>query len=395
MRRNRIIYLLFLIGSIILVSFVGGTVPYTLFYLALLLPVLSAGYIAFVFLSLSFFQSTSKKIAIKEEVLPYNVRLINPSFISFTNVKLNFYDVQCEVDQRGSIKPQSLLPGEQIDLKATMRCKYRGEYPVGACDIEVSDFLFLFHMKWPVAWPLKFMVLPRIVPLENLIFLPDLMDPKRSSLQNKQSDQKGSELRKYQNGDPLKAIHWKASARQRQLMTRKNEVAAKGENYIFLDLSPTVREEADKLAIEDMLIETTLAIGNYMKEKGIPGEIYCGSGTLEGYRLSEKGKFGAFYNNCGSLLFDGISAAQGLEEMLCVRMLEGHFIVITHQLSEECITLMLEHTQRQQFIVILIEKEGESLDEVKKNLLFIHNIKLYEIGCQEMIKEKLEGSENR
>ena len=391
MRRNRIIYLLFLIGATVLVSFVGGTIPYAFFYLVLLIPILSILYIVFVFLNLSFFQSTTKKIAVKEEILPYNVRLINPSFISFTHVKLNFYEAQCEVTNREMVRPQSLLPGEQIALNATITCKYRGEYPIGACDIEVSDFLFLFHKRWTVDWPLKILVLPRIVPLERLVFLPDLMDPKRTSMQQKQSDNRGSELRKYQGGDPIKAIHWKAVARQRELLTRKNEPSAKGENYIFLDLSPTGREEMEKLIIEDKLIEVALAIGNFLKEKGIPGDMYCGRGQLENYRLSEEGRFGAFYDACGKLTFDGISIYEGLEEMLYRRMLIGHFILITHRLEPACIDLLLEHGQRQQFILILIKDEKNCLGEEEKNLLLAHEIKLYEIETGDMIKESLEG----
>lgn len=394
MRRNRIIYLLFTVGATVLVSFAGGTVSYTLFYLALLLPVLSAAYIFFVFMQLRFFQSTSKKIAVKEEVLPYNVRLINPSFISFTYVKLNFYEVQCEVEQKGMIKPQSLLPGEQIDLSATIRCKFRGEYPIGACDIEVTDFLFLFHMKWQVAWPLKIIVLPRIVPLEGLAFLPDLVDPKRSNIwQRRLSDNRGSELQKYQSGDPIKAIHWKAVARQRQLLTRKNEPQAKGENYILLDLSPTDKVEMEKLAIEDKLIEIVLAVGNYLKEKGIKGEIYCGNQSLENFKLAEEGRFGAFYNACGHIVFNGISVSSALEEMLCIKMLEGSFIVITHHLDEASITLMLEHAQRQQFIILLVTSREEGLKAEQKKLLLSNDIKLYEIDVKDMIKDKLEGSE--
>lgn len=395
MIKNRVIYLGYVIASIVIVSCYGGVIAYTLFYLAIALPILGFLYIAYVYFHLEFFQTTTKKVAVKGEVLPYKVKMINESLLSFVHVKLIFYEGQCEVDRRGSIKPQSLLPGEEVVLDSSLVCFYRGEYPIGACEIEISDFLYLFKIKWVVEWPMKMTVLPNIVELDQLGFLPQLLDPKiTGEYLRAESDTRDNELRNYQSGDQIKAIHWKASARERKLLIRKNEPQVKGENCLILDISPTGEEGLEKLMVEDKLIEVALAVGNFMMTHAIAGTLYYCMAEIRECLLAEPGAFGAFYESCGKLIFDGSEMIRSLETLLFERRIRGNHILITHGLSEEVISIILdERVKDNQFIILLVERNDEALSEEVKNRLFTRDILIYEIRCKDSIKKILEKSE--
>lgn len=395
MIKKRLIYLGYAVASAVIVSYYGGVIAYTLFYLAIALPILGLLYIAYVYFHLEFFQTTTKKVAVKGEVLPYKVKMINESLLSFVHVKLIFYEGQCEVDRSGSIKPQSLLPGEEIILDSSLVCFYRGEYPIGACEIEISDFLYLLKIRWAVEWPMKMTVLPNIVELEQLGFLPQLLDPKiTGEYLRSDSDTRDNELRNYQSGDQIKAIHWKASARERKLLIRKNEPQVKGENCLIVDLSPTGEEDLEKLMVEDKIIEVALVVGNFMMTHTIAGTLYYGMEELKACILSELGAFGAFYESCGKLVFDGSEMTRSLEILLFEKRIKGNYILITHQLSEEVMALILDERMKEnQFIILLIEKDDEALSEAVKTRLYARDILVYEIRCKDSIKKILEKSE--
>ena len=255
MKRNRIIYLALLIGATVLVSFYGGTISYALFYMCLSIPVVAFLYNVYVYFRLQFYQQTPSRIVEKGKVLPYEVQFKNLDWIPFTHVKVNFYDEQCQVEESDTVTEYYLMPGDEKKLKTTLRCFYRGEYCVGVKEIEIMDFLYLFKMTYPVMWSLKLTVLPTVIKLKQLGILLNDEDPKSNDLGKVENMLLESDTRKYQSGDHPRQIHWKAVARQGELLTRRTSNEIKRDNVLFLDLQSVEEKEYVKLAIEDKMIE--------------------------------------------------------------------------------------------------------------------------------------------
>lgn len=62
----------------------------------------------------------------------------------------------------------SLLPHEEIRVDTKMYCKYRGTYPVGVKSVEITDFLGLFTIPYPMMSQIRLTARPRIIPMEQL-----------------------------------------------------------------------------------------------------------------------------------------------------------------------------------------------------------------------------------
>ncbi|MBP3645704.1 MAG: DUF58 domain-containing protein [Clostridia bacterium] len=75
-----------------------------------------------------------------------------------------------------------------------------------------------------------------------------------------------SDIRAWQQGDPLKRIHWKATARKRELMVRQFEEPALPDALVLLDTSPPHLTEGwpeEKRAfIKDAILETAASVVN-------------------------------------------------------------------------------------------------------------------------------------
>jgi hypothetical protein len=213
-------------------------------------------------------------LVVKGDWNTYSFVIANEDYITFRNVKVNFLSDKSTIESAHETAEYSLLPSESERLDTRIKCNYRGEYHIGVDSIEVTDFLYLFSITYPIGSKLKVVVLPRIVPLEQLGIAPpqtDVKNPFRFS--NMAEEELDSEVRKYSPGDARKRIHWKASARQHELISRKYQYIPKAEIVLFMDLMKIKEDDLRVVMVEDKIIESVLAIANYYALRGTPSQI--------------------------------------------------------------------------------------------------------------------------
>ena len=81
------------------------------------------------------------------------------------------------------------------------------------------------------------------------------------------------DIRVYRQGDPLKRVHWKLSARKRELLVRKFETPAPPDTLILMN--PTSVQfssstESSAASLRDALCETALSIAEMQLKSGDP-----------------------------------------------------------------------------------------------------------------------------
>ena len=151
---------------------------------------------------------------------------------------------------------------ESVIWRYQMRCNARGSYRLGPVLLTGSDpFGFIQELEErPLQTPL--LVYPRLLPLEELGLPP----------RNPLGDLRGGRLlrdplrivgvRDYAPGDPLRDVHWSATARTGNLQTRVYEQTTSRALAIFLDLDTFefYYEGLDPAQVERMISATaTLA----------------------------------------------------------------------------------------------------------------------------------------
>ena len=308
-RWGKLLYLFFLIGATILVSCRGGNISYLLFYFALLLPVLAFFFFLYVFYRVKIVLAVFP-VVVKGQEVPYRLLLANEDFLPFTHIRLHFFSdmVRMKPADPGVI---SLLPHEEIRVDTKMYCKYRGTYPVGVKSVEVTDFLGLFTIRYPMMSQIRLTARPRIIPLEQLKIVLQEQDPKTSLFPvSRLQDLPDYELRSYLPGDSRKYIHWKNSARAGELLVRKQMPEELFETILFMDLTPqgegmeAKHSMEAKRSMEDNIIEAALSFVHDYYLKNIPIRILFMEDSLREILVDESTGFEPFYDKCAELSFE-------------------------------------------------------------------------------------------
>lgn len=337
MKLNRLFCIFAILGSGIFVSNYGGNVAYALFYLCLSIPLAAFLYTLYVYSRFKIYQSMESYLVVKGDWNNYSFVIANEDYITFRNVKVNFLTDKSTIEDTNQVTEYSLLPGEKEKLDTRLRCNYRGEYHVGVDSIVVTDFLYLFTITYPLTSKLKLIVLPRVVELEQLKIAPaemDVKNPIRNS--NRAEEDLDTELRKYYPGDTRKMIHWKATAKMNELMSRKYQQKPKAEILLFMDLLKMEDTELQVVIIEDKIIECILSLSNYYIKRGTRSQVIYDMEGQKQVTIASKEDFNVFYQACAKIQFNAIQPIHILINERIQRREEGLFYVIaTHMLTKD------------------------------------------------------------
>lgn len=295
MRLRRLILFIIIISTAVFASFYGGPIPYTLFYLSLLIPLLSFLYLYYIYHRFRVYQLIDKKTLVKYENVPYRFVLANEDILTYTHIRVTFLDDYSELLQVDTSRIYTLLPGDREEYATSLMCRYSGTYRVGIDHIILEDYFGIFRLSYCCPSPLEIHVLPRVLLPEHLSFFMEATGGIRLT-NNQNSFFPDAETRKYQIGDSLRTIHWKAFARQGELLTRKSLPEPRPEQYIFLDVDLPVHEDAEYFPRYDILAETVLAISNYYLNSHTPCNVYMDSNGLQQFPVNSQKDFEMLYS---------------------------------------------------------------------------------------------------
>ena len=161
-------------------------------------------------------------------------------------------------------------PFVQRQFRHVIRCPHRGNYEVGVERIGVSDLFSLFEFSRASGKRLmRVEVCPRpsaqpLMPLKASDVGPEFIS--RAAEDNASP----SGVRKWQDGDELKKVHWKLTLKKREVMVRTFEESARPDTLIIPDLSEIAALNDQKLTLEDAICESALGAAKAQLEGGFP-----------------------------------------------------------------------------------------------------------------------------
>lgn len=153
-------------------------------------------------------------------------------------------------------------PGRTQKLTLPFHATHVGVSSPGVKSCTVEDLFGLFSLtKTPKAAQSELLVLPLPFQVEGLSFAPG--DSGLETMARATEDVTSpSDIRAYMPGDALKKIHWKLSARKRELVVRRFEEPVLPDALVLMDCSPPPswghpEAEAD---VRDALLETAASV---------------------------------------------------------------------------------------------------------------------------------------
>ena len=363
--RNRIIWGVCLILSLVFISFYGGAVSYGLFFAVVFLPVLSMIYLALVFFRFKIYQELEGRNVMAGEAVPYYFVLQNEDWFSFAAVRVRMYEDFSYVEDVPGHREYELLPGENFRYDTFLVCKYRGTYPVGVREVTVKDFLGLLSFRYKLRDGFEAIVRPKLIRMEHLKSLKDV-EPLFSPVGGTAKTEYDLSVRKYENGDSLRRIHWKASAKTGELMSREMTGEEKQGIAILLD---TVRYESRPegyLALENKELELFLALGYFLTGRKVSFDTFFedGEGKRHVERIDSFPGFDHLYEEMCGLEFSEDGNAERFFSSVGVGTLSGYqsvfFVVHTWTGWLEKLTLQLQDRGVQSVVYVVTDKDGEA-----------------------------------
>jgi uncharacterized protein (DUF58 family) len=254
----------------------GSRILYVLFaYLVLLLLAGLAQnlWAAFTF---TYTQSLDRATTIRGRPVRLALRILNEKPFPYSLMRIRL----ATADPREARQLDfNLAPRASKEFDLLLECPHRGEYPIGMTVIDFVDLFGLVRLPFDMRLLAYYrmpalLVYPRTSELRGLPMTSlDNKSFARSARSSEDPQEPFSSVRPYRPGDSQRRIHWKASARQRTLLTRQFDPTEEPRIRVLVDLqSPPWTGEAARQA-EDALCECAASVLQYLLRQDWPLEV--------------------------------------------------------------------------------------------------------------------------
>ncbi|KRC50799.1 hypothetical protein ASE16_07405 [Leifsonia sp. Root227] len=154
---------------------------------------------------------------------------------------------------------------DTIVLRQDVRARHRGSHPIGPFIVSRADPFGLAYAEYALGQPKQFVVTPRVTALPG----GDLDVARSEGTEHellRHSIPSADELiaREYRPGDPLRRVHWRATAKHDKLMVRQEERRSNPEAWLIADTRDTAAPDAEF----ETLVELVASIGVHLLDEG-------------------------------------------------------------------------------------------------------------------------------
>ena len=325
------------------ISFYGGAISYGFFFGVTLVPVISLIYLMCVYFRFKIYQETEKKNLVCGQPTPYFFILQNEDWFAYTGISVKMHSSFSYAEESFENVEYELLPGDKSVCETTLVCKYRGEYEIGVKEVVLTDFFRLFRFRYAVSGQIKAVVSPAVVQIQELKSIADLPVPvQRDTLGSTEPD---ILVRDYVEGDSLKQVHWKATAREQKLKVRIMTGKENQSISIFCDTRRYSEDMRAFLPLENKILEAFLAVSYYFAGADKAFDAYYGQNGVVKNHVEEISGFDDFYHSVSEINFDRNEHPQDvLEQVTGQGVIWGNSLVfcVFHELSP----VILDITER-------------------------------------------------
>jgi hypothetical protein len=328
-------------------------------------------------------------VAEKGEELTIKLYLQNRFLFPVSPIRI-IGDFQSRHENETSFSKKILMtdvpPLSKSVIKVPFRLPFRGEYSVKIYEICVYDILKLFKLRRRLGITARLIILPREkIPVDSGKETEAEAESPASKITHHRSTVFNS-LREYREGDSIRNIHWKLTAKQDELVIKQMEQSLNNSAVVFNNFSAELEEEFLTRRMLDAVIETGLAVTKkiLMSGNGVINYWHdAKTGSSEKYELSEYAHYSYLYSAFTVLPQEpSTKSFSELISLFSPDIKEFHTIfIITPELNQKLLQTLEESGLAMTDGVVLImfsavEPESEVIDFIKNET----KIKLLEVN---------------
>lgn len=287
-------FLILILLSMLLALFFGGNLLYAIFYT--LFSLLSFGYL-YMLIQKHYigaeviFRNRIKEAGDSDECLTI-VKCDSVIPVPYIAVKSDIYE-SSNSGYNGEVL--NITSDENAWIWAHVNFYRRGIYNFGKITLDMFDIFRIYQCHKEVDLNIKVKVYPRIYPINKLpfggrdIYLESF--DKHSTNEDMFSIK---DVRRYREGDSLKKIHWKVSAKYGEIFVRNSDTISGQEFVIFLNMQRNNHSMAMNGIYEEEMVDMCTSIISFMVSRGIKTRVYINALNIRSFNIGNKEDFNDF-----------------------------------------------------------------------------------------------------
>lgn len=398
MNKRKYILLLTFIILVTFVLLVGGTVPYFLFYILLLIYLIPFIHCLICYIFLDGIVEIPQGSLYTGDSITVKYKVINRSIFPITHLEIE-NDFSKNLTGKASDKvTMSIGKKESYQGSEDIVLKRRGFYQMGDINVTIKDAFGIFSLKKKISSTTFLLVYPEVVELSTFktsasqqtgeLLINDISFVDRSRINS---------LREYLEGDNIKSIHWKLTARKDKPIVKEYENRGDTQVYIFLDNEYSLFKNDIDRRLEDKIVDICTSIVNYCLNHNI--EVTLRSQDHNKHLMLQgryKSDFKPFlealarFKGNGSMNFSSFI----LPNIETINR-SSTVVIITPNLDKSMGSLAINLRMKNLYPILIVVTDSENktgyIDSLIEKRLKSEGIPLYWLDCITNIKDTLEG----
>lgn len=269
------LYIGFVIAFLALSLICGGVVPYYIFYISISVLILSVAYTLVIGSGINFSVNVLKNIFSCGDTVECSLKIMNALHLPVPYIMVN---AAAEGFSMREYKGSFISMAASEDNWKTLRLRFpsRGIYSLGRLTVTVWDLFRIVRYEKTIDTGFNIKVYPRLYPVHGLFAgASDIYKDTYASHGKNENQYTMKDIRSYRDGDSLKRVHWKVSAKKGELYVKNYEKVTGTETVLFIDMhgdNYAYGEEA-----EELIMDTAVSIVKGMVARHVEMKVYINS----------------------------------------------------------------------------------------------------------------------
>jgi uncharacterized protein (DUF58 family) len=171
--------------------------------------------------------------------------------------------------------------GGARELTYPLRSDLRGKFVVGPLEIRIADAFGLVELGRSFSSCTTFVVTPRVVPLSRAVVNGSwLGDGDGRSRAMAAAGEDDVVPRPYRDGDELRRVHWRSTARYGELMVRREEQQWRNKVQLLLDTRRAAHAGSGAGSSFEFAVSAAASIGVHLAREGLDGQLITDTGAI-------------------------------------------------------------------------------------------------------------------
>jgi uncharacterized protein (DUF58 family) len=184
-------------------------------------------------------------------------------------------------------RPRYVLDGIERggtrELSYPLRSDLRGKFTVGPLDVRIADAFGLIEVGRSFSSNSTLLVTPRVVRLSRAVVSGSWVGDGEGRTRTAAAAGEDDVIpRAYRDGDELRRVHWRSTARYGELMVRREEQRWKNRAALLLDTRRSAHSGTGAASSFEFAVSAAASVGVHLAREGLDGRLITDTGPVVG-----------------------------------------------------------------------------------------------------------------